>query len=170
MTAFAIMNSLNFIARSEQYKAAWVFTSAPLRLPGTVMGGAFKAMMVKYFLPFFICISTFVVITWGWPSLLDIILAFVNITLFSVLSMRISNRFLPFSQPEQMNDTNGRAVIRVMASFIVMGLLGVGHYLASFYLWLKIVFLVLSVILLWLLWDSYSKTTWNNLEGIEEHD
>ena len=162
MSSFVMISALNYLTMSDQYKAAWVYYSTPVKTPGNIMIGAFKAVLVKYFLPFFILISIFILYVWGASAVWDIILALVNVILFVSCMARVSYRQLPFSTAEQMKQGGGR----ILKSFIAMAIpatLGFGHYFALHLLWLKLVFLVLSCILLWLVWSSYAETTWSNV-------
>lgn len=168
LSSFSMMSALGYLAISDQYKAAWVYYSAPLAVPGRVMIGAFKALLVKYFLPFYIVISAFVLYMWGAGVLLDIVLAFANVTLFVSFVARVGQKHLPFSKAEQMKQGGGRIVKSLLGMFIP-AVLGAGHYFALHVWWLKCIFLALSAILLWLVWDSYANTTWQNVtKGAEE--
>ena len=159
MSSFVMITSLTYLTMSDQYKAAWVYYATPVEKPGKIMIGAFKALWVKYFLPFFIALSVFVLYVWGIPAIWDIVLALVNVTLFVSCMAYISYRNLPFSIMEQVKQSGNR----ILKSFLVMIIpmtLGFGHYFAIHLLWLKLVFLMLSSILLWLVWDSYANTSW----------
>ncbi len=194
LTTFVIMQAINYITMSEQYKAAWVYYATPVDKPGDVIAGAYRAMWVKYFMPFMAAISVFVLFIWGGSVLFDIILATVNITLFSVVIMRMSNRALPFSRKEQMKDSGFRTMVRVLGTMLLMGALWITHYGISnlFYLdkvvnntflsafisttWLtvlslvlKLVFLVLSSVFLWLVFDSLRNTDWKSLQKSEQY-
>jgi hypothetical protein len=157
-----ITQALNYLTVSDQYKAAWVYYATPTATPGRIMSGAFKAIWIKFFLPFWVIISVFVLYIWGAPSLIDILLAVCNMTLFAACMMRVAYRILPFSTKEQMNNAGNR-FLRVIMMLAVPGLLGFGHYLAVDMAWLKCIFLMLSAILLWLVWDSYANTSWDNV-------
>ena len=165
MSSVVVLQALSLMTTSEQHKASWIYYAAPVSEPGAVMSGAFKAMWVKYFLPFFITISAFVLVIWGVSSISDILLALVNVTLFAVAVTLVGNRKLPFSELDQVNAAGSR-FLRVMLSMIILGILGVGHYLAIRFhmMWLKVAILVLSSILLWLVWDSYAKTKWSDMK------
>lgn len=126
------------------------------------MIGAFKAIWVKYFLPFFIFLSVFILYVWGLPAVMDILLALVNVSLFVSCMARISYRHLPFSMAEQMKQ-GGSRIIKSFIVMIVPTVLGFGHFFALHLLWLKLIFMVLSAILMWLVWDSYSNTSWDNM-------
>lgn len=168
MTTFVIMQGLAYITMSDQYKAAWVYYSAPIEKPGEVILGAFKAMWMKYFLPFMFVIGAFTIYVWGTTKLLDIVLATVNITFFTVAQMYFSYRILPFSMKEQVKDNGVKTIIRVLLTFLLIGVLGVAHYLADVLWWLKLIFLVLTAILLWMFYDSLRNTPWNKLKTVED--
>jgi hypothetical protein len=160
-SAFVMVTALNYVAISDQYKAAWVYYSTPVDVPGRVMIGAFKAIWVKFFLPFFAVLSTFVLYVWGPGVIIDVILAVVNVTLFVSGMARINIMHLPFSIIEQTKQSAGK-VLKSMLAMAVLSIMGFGHFFCTqFHLgWLKIVFLILSSIMLWLVWSSYAATSW----------
>jgi len=163
-SSFVMINALNYLSMSDQYKAAWIYYAAPLATPGTVMIGAFKAVWVKFFLPFYLLLSVFIIYVWGPAAIWDILLAMVNVTLFLACIVRVTLRHLPFSIIEQTKQGGGR-IIKSLLAMSVSFVLGWAHYLtiATSLLWLKLLFLALSCILLWLVWTSYAATTWDSL-------
>jgi hypothetical protein len=167
LTGFVIMNAINYITTSEQYKAAWVYYSSPVEKPGNILGGMFKAIWFKYYFPFIAIIGSFVVYVWGFAKTIDVLLAMVNVTLYVVCMMRINNRILPFSMPELIRNSGGKAIMRVFFVFALMGGLGFGHYIAHFW-WLKLLFMALSSTFLWLVWDGYFNTDWDGIKKSEE--
>lgn len=167
MCSFVMLQALNYLTISDQYKASWVYYAAPLDKPGNIMIGAFKAIFIKYFLPFFSAVSIFVLAVWGPSAVLDVILALTNVTLFAACIMRVGFRRLPFSVMDQMQNASNRTV-RVLVSLIIPTSLGFGHYAALHLWWLKIVFLILSGILLWLVADSYANTEWAHMRKEEQ--
>ncbi len=168
MTSFVLLQALSYITISDQFKAAWVYRAAPVAKPGRIMSGAFAAVWTKFFLPFFLVVATFVLVRWGAPAILDVVLALANVTLFGLLSVRLGFRHLPFSMPEQLSNTGAKTFVRVLLVFLVPSILGAAHYLAGYFWWLKALFLVLSGVLLWLVADSYAGTSWEKLDRTEE--
>jgi ABC-2 type transport system permease protein len=166
-SSLVMVSAMTYMTMSEQYKAAWVYYSTPIEIPGRIMIGAFKALLVKYFLPFFIAIAAFVIYVWGALAIWDVLLAFVNVTLFVSMMARINFRHLPFSLMEQMKQ-NGSRILKTFFAMLMPITLGFGHYLAFHLLWLKLIFLVLSAIMLWLVWDSYANTSWANVIKSEQ--
>lgn len=169
MTSFVVMNLLVMLVQSDQYKASWIYYSSPIALPGEVMLGAFKAVWVKYFLPMFTIVSCFVIYVWGLKAILDVVLALINITLFAMGILRVAYRRLPFSAMEQMNE-KGNRFFKTMFIMILPTSLGFGHYLTTtnpWLWWMKWLFILLSSILLWLLWDSYKNTNWDQVKKVD---
>ena len=167
MSSIVMIQAFSFITISEQYKASWIYWAAPLQEPGAIMAGSFKVVWLKFFLPFFAVISVFVVIVWGLPAIVDVALALVNVTLFAASMARLSYRKFPFSQIDQTT-SGGSRFLRALVGMAIPGALGIGHYLALDMLWLKLLFLVLSAILLWLVWDSYAHTDWAVVKAGDE--
>jgi len=166
LCSFIVIQLLTMLVYSDQYKASWIYYSSPIAKPGDVMTGAMKAIWTKYFIPMYFLVSCFVLSIWGARAILDILLAFVNISLFAMCIMRVTYRRMPFSSMEQMKEKGSR-FFKSLFIMLFPFTLGFAHYLTDIsplLWWLKIVFLVLSAILLWLVWDSYKNTSWAELK------
>ncbi len=168
MAAFAMMQAMNYVNISDQYKAAWVYYSAPVENPGLILAGSYKALWIKFFLPFITVIGAFVVYVWGVHAIIDVILAAVNVTVFTACVARLNQRTLPFSIKEQMKTTGMKTFMRILSSFLLIGILGFSHYVASMFWWLEVLFIILSAIFLWLVWDSLKNTQWKDIYVAEE--
>lgn len=173
ITSFVILNAVSYMNITEQYKAAWVYYSSPLQTPGRLMGGAFKAMWVKYYFPFMAIVSLFVVSIWGAGALIDIALATVNVTVYVLIMMYVNNRYLPFSMPERVKSSTGKTIARMVFALVFMSTMGLAHYAVSG-LWewimvpLKLLLLILSGIFMWLIWNSYINTDWQKVKMAED--
>jgi ABC-2 type transport system permease protein len=166
MTAFVVTNLMTMMVATDQYKASWIYYSSPIARPGEVMSGAFKGLWLKYFIPMYTIVASFILIIWGKHIILDIILAFVNITVFALGILLISLRRLPFSSTEKMNEKGTRVMKSIFVMILPMSF-GFGHYwvcAVPWLWWMKLLFLALSSILVWLLWDSYQQTTWEQVK------
>ncbi|WP_276134568.1 hypothetical protein [Polluticoccus soli] len=169
MCALAMVQALNYISMSDQYKAAWVYYSAPIETPGEILAGSFKALWIKYFLPFISIIGLFVVWIWGPRAVWDVLLAMVNVSVFAICVLRLSHRIFPFSMAEQMKEKGGKGLVRVLFTFVLMGVFGFSHYLLILagFLWLKILVLILSSIFFWMVWESCKATDWKSMRAAE---
>jgi hypothetical protein len=168
MTSFIVMQLIAMTVFSDQYKASWIYYSAPVAKPGAVMAGALKGIWVKYFMPMFLLVSAFVLYVWGAQKLLDVLLALTNISVFGLLIVRVTYRRLPFSAMEQMNEKGNRFLKSLFIMFVPFAL-GFGHFWAAKtpFVWLRGLFLVLALILLWMLWDSYRNTSWEEVKKVD---
>ena len=162
MPAFALLHCMHYLPRSEQYKAAWVYYPAPLQTPGYVLAGAFKAIWVKYFAPYFLVIASFVLYIWGSRAAVDILLATVNVTLFALCMMYLTVRAFPFSITEEEKGTD--AGVRVLATLTLIGVLAAGHYMAVSLWWLKLTFAGTSLMLMQFVWLSYRGLGWEKIK------
>lgn len=171
MCSFVMLQAVYYITVSDQYKAAWVYYTAQVDKPGRIMAGGFKVVWVKYFLPFFVLVCLFVLYVWGAKVIPDILLALVNVTLFALIITYVAYRQLPFSILDQMN-SSGNKIVRSIISMILPFLLGGAHYAVLglpwlFSLMLRLLLLLLSCILLWVIWDSYATTSWDKMKSEE---
>ncbi|MBA3829278.1 MAG: hypothetical protein H0X33_10105 [Taibaiella sp.] len=166
LSSILVITAVTYLTVSDQYKAAWVYYAMPLDKPGKVMIGAFKAMWVKYLLPFLFIVSIAIVYIWGTGTILDIVLAVTNITMFAMVMLRVSFRNFPFSCPEQMSNS-GNKFMKIFVSLLVPAILGAAHYFALQFWWLKLILLGLSAMFLWLVADSYANTSWADMRKME---
>lgn len=165
MVSFVVMQSVSFLAMSDAYKAAWIYRTTPVVNPGALVLGGITAVWVKYILPFFLVISVVVLGVWGLHTLPDVLLAAFNIAVFGLLGLRMGNFYLPFSLPEKAEANRGaKNVVRIFFAFLIPMALGALHYLALKLLWLKLLFLALSGIFLWLIWTSLKEKSWAFLD------
>jgi hypothetical protein len=67
---------------------------------------------------------------------------------------------------EQMQQRGSR-IIKAIVAMLIPTALGFGHYAALNFPILKPIFLVLSCLALWLVWDSYRSTTWDDIKRVE---
>jgi len=167
MCSIVMLQAFAFVCFSDQYKASWIYWATPIQEPGAIMAGSFKVIWIKFFLPFFGLVSAFVLFVWGRAAILDVILALVNVSLFAVTMAMLQYRRFPFSKLDQSN-SKGSRFLRSLVGMLIPGALGFGHYIALDWPWLKLLFLVLSSILLWMVWDSYAHTSWAVVESDED--
>jgi hypothetical protein len=106
---------------------------------------------------------------WGVEKWFDALLALTNVTAFGVLAVRAGGRALPFSMAEKLKG-GGKTVVRVFIGLLIPTVLGLGHYMALSVPWLKVLFFVLAVALLWTVWAGLRETTWAELDALPEEE
>jgi len=83
---------------SDQYEAAWIYHALPFIKPGDIQKASLKAMIIKYGLPVFTPLAILVLLIWGPAVIDDIVLAFMNMVISSLVLAFISKSDLPFSR------------------------------------------------------------------------
>ncbi len=167
LSSFAMVTAITNVMYSDRYKAAWIFFAAPTKVPGEVLSGAIKAMLVKYFIPFYLAVSALAIYIWGSSVIMDLVLGLVNVILFGYIMGFIYLKRMPFSAPATVDAGSGR-FFRGMVILAVPGTIGFGHYAIRHWLpatspvmW---IFLVLSLALVWMVYSKYREMPWEKLE------
>lgn len=162
LTSFVLTTVLQHISMTEKYKASWIFYSAPLQNPGKILAGMFKAVIVKYYLPYFLFIGVFSLIFWGPQVLNDLILAFMVGIIYGLLIALFQVKGFPFSQPLNIKQT-GKVFIGLFILAIPIGL-GFLHFWAAKWeivIWISAAILTGAAALAF---SQYKKESWDSLE------
>jgi ABC-2 type transport system permease protein len=166
-SSLAMITAITNLAYSDKYKASWVYYSSPVAVPGQILTGAVKAMLVKYFVPFYMAVSALAVYIWGSGILPDLLLGIVNVTLFGAFMGFIYLKKMPFSKEFNTGEGTGR-FMKGLFILLIPGIIGTGHYLirrllpgSQVLIWVA---LVLSGILVWVVYDRYRELSWAELD------
>jgi hypothetical protein len=161
-SSFILITALGQLSYSEKYKAAWLFSIAPLETPGKVISGAVKSVIVCFYLPIVIFFSIVGLALAGPAILPNLILVCFNILTISSLIAYFTLRDLPFSVSAQ-NATKGRTFVKSMITMIIPLILGGIHWFIFDYLWAVAILAVLAVIASWMVMDSIRNLTWDKI-------
>lgn len=147
---------------SDNYRAAWVYGSAPIETPGDVLSGSLKALIVKLLLPFYTLISGYILYRYGLDKISDVLLAFSNSLVMLLSTSLLSIRFMPFSvEPDALKQNN---TARGLLTSLILGIVGFSHYgltILPYGTWIALPF---SVALFLILLHQYKKTAWNRIQ------
>ena len=128
--------------------------------------GAFKACVTKYFFPFYLLISVIILLAWGPGALLDIVLALSNVMVIALLMSLVTQKTLPFSQAWE-NQNKGSNFTQGILTLVAAGAIATAHYfLVDKQWWIGPVFLIVSLVILWYAYRSYSGLEWKDLKDI----
>ena len=160
--SFMLMSAVTYITVSEKFKAGWIFHVSPIEVPGKIMSGAVKAMIVQYYIPVFIAFSILGLALTGISVLPNLLLGFFNMMVVNMLMSYIFMNALPFSKsPESIS--KGRTFIRSLLTMSVPVMIGIVHYFVFDLIWAVLFFSLLSAIALWLIADGIKKISWAKL-------
>ncbi|MEO8886553.1 MAG: hypothetical protein ABI367_10860 [Mucilaginibacter sp.] len=163
LTTFVLSTILQNVSQSAKYKSAWVYYTLPIDQPGKILAGMYKAIIVIYFIPYYLIISIATLVIWGPSTFNDILLAFTINIVYGMLMALFMVKGLPFSKPIMVKAGGGKMII----SLIILGFmfaLGAGHaFIAK---WEMVVWLLIIPMLLinWLMFTQYKKQTWDAIE------
>lgn len=162
-SSFVFLTAISNLMYSDKHRAAWIYYAAPLASPGQLLMGAFKATLVKFFVPFYGVVAAFTLFTWGIKTLPDLALGFINVVLINLVFALVFLRKLPFSAEQNIKQSAG-TFLRGLMTLIIPGGIGFGHFLVAGELWLVGLFALLSIAAFYLVYMKYRETSWARLE------
>jgi ABC-2 type transport system permease protein len=148
---------------TDDYKASWIFQSAPLKEPGYLLIGTMKSIFLRFFVPMYAATSLLVLLIWKANALIDLIFGFCASLLLILIMGVIAEKHLPLSlQPSVRNQ--GGSMARAIITFLILAVVGGGHYLLAkfdFILWIACpVFIIVS----WMILKLFKKLKWEDIE------
>ena len=159
LPVFIASGALYLIPYYENFAAGWIYQAAPLHKPGSLISGGLKAIIVKFFLPFFVLMFAISLYVWGWRIIDDFALGFFNdIFIFYLLTV-ISDYILPFSQKPAVKQQAGKFA-RAMLQMLMIGSLVGLHYLALKVSWLPVLLVILPATGIYLLQKKLTNISW----------
>ena len=161
---FSISAAVSLIAFNENFAASWVYISRPLKQPGSLISGALKMLLVKFFAPIIFILFVFSYYVWGYKIIDDFVLGiFNNILVFLIIS-HVGKSYLPFSMQPNVNQQSGK-FIRVFIQMAIIGSLVGLHYLALKVWWLVIVLVPFSVAGCYFLFRTVQNYSWQKISS-----
>jgi hypothetical protein len=169
MFSLLLLTAIGQLPYSEKFKASWMYYTTPVAQPGRILAGMLKAILVRFYLPFILVSIIAAVALFGWIALPNFLLGTSNVILVTLVAVYGGHKLLPFSTYEN-KAMKGGSFIRALFRLIIIGVFPVLHYF-SFGIWpLLLIFLALSVIANWMLYDSISKFTWQQVKTSNEFE
>ncbi len=161
MLMYPITAALMNLKSSPQYKAAWVYETAPYQIKGQVRLGAGWAIFVGYYLPAFLiwgCLALIVTKGALWGNLL---LAGINAAVLFLFQVLLLSKEMPASiAPEDQKAQKQQGFFRTILIMLLSVAIGAVHIflLASFFWWALLLLAGIGLALCWLLWGKIATT------------
>lgn len=160
---FTLATPLLSIFFSEKYEATWIYYALPIDKPGELLVGGIKAILSKFFLPFYILITIAGSLFWGPMIIFDFILGFFNILLLSTVLIYFNFRKLPFSDT-WANQSKGASVQTNIMTMIFGSMLGGIHYLIHNMPLIMAGLTVVSALCFALVLRNYRRLSWAEMK------
>ena len=161
---FTISAAVSLIAFNENFAASWVYISRPLKLPGSMITGALKMLLVKFFTPIIIVLFTFSYYVWGYKIIDDFVLGIFNSILVCLIIAHVGKSYLPFSMQPNINQQSGKFIQIFLQIAIIGSLVGL-HYLALKIWWLVAVLVPFSAAGCYFLFRTIQNYSWQKISG-----
>ncbi len=150
LCALLLPTILMMMKYSGAYKGAWIYQVMPIKNIAPVYKGTIKAMVVKLMLPILLLQSGIFMLIFGTRIALDLVIVFLNISLFMIMSFKMIKKGLPFSEPFAIaNQSEGMILLPLMLMLSVFA--GI-HFACSFSLVTRLMLSLVLIALNILLW------------------
>lgn len=156
---FSISSAIMLIAFNENFTASWVYLSSPLRLPGSLISGSLKSLLVKFFLPIFVLLFGFSFYVWGYTIADDFIFGFFNNILIFLLTAHFNSSYLPFSMQPNVKQQTGKFV-KVFLQLVIVGALVGLHYVALMLPWMVAALIPFSAVGCYFMFKTIQQYKW----------
>lgn len=163
LSTFIISSILQHISFSEKFKPAWVYYALPIKQPGKILSGMFKAVVTLYYLPYCLVLGAVSIIIWGPQVINDLILAFFIGLIYGILMALFMVKGLPFSKPVMVKQSGGRIVTSLLITSFIAAV-GFGHYFLARWEMLIWALAALAIIIYCIMLYYYKRQTWENIE------
>ncbi len=144
------------ISTSENWKASWIFWSAPVQKPSGLFWGAAKLFLLRYLVPFFVLVWAILLLKISPVHALWVTLFNFVVSLDYFMFLALFNTKYPLSRPFERGQSNMRFLITVLfiPVFAVAG--GVEYFVFRFpsYFFPALIILLLALVILWK-WADY---------------
>ena len=157
--AFSITQQLGY---SDEPKSSWFYRSLPLSSPGQILIGAFKSVMVKFYIPTITIIGSFCLYVWGIQVLDDLIFGALSIFLVTSLLYSWQNPQFPFSVERNTQDMGGNFV-KGLLLMLSGGFLGGLHYGLSFIPYSLFAAIPILILLLYFNLKAFRNISWQKI-------
>ena len=166
MSSLGLMTIATTIAYSDDFKAAWIYYALPIKRPGEILSGSFKAQMFKFFIPFFTIYAAIILFIWGFKVVDDLVFGLFNILLFSLTNLILDKPKLPFSEMATGNSQGGNSAFMIVSMLIFMVIGGV-HFLLTRIPYAVAIAVPFQLLALYFLLKSYKEITWKKVHLAE---
>ncbi len=157
-----LYSSLHIIPFNQNYEAAWIYKTAPLKQPGQIILGMLKSLFVKFFMPFYGLFFLLSLYIWGPNILDDFIYGLLNSIFLIIFITLINDIFLPFSLKPDVKKQAGKFIKIIFQSVAVGTLIGL-HYLVLKINYLQLLLMPVWVIGILILIKRLKNLSWNKI-------
>ncbi len=161
-----LVSALGQITMHDKFKAAWIFFTTPVDVPGKIVSGAVKASIAQFFFPVALVIIIVLVSVAGIGILPNAVFGMSNAVLITSISAYFSANKLPFSSPPNLKESRG--MLRVFTTMIPGAALAFLHYSLYNITPVIIILTFMSAGAAWMIFDAIKKYSWQKVQSTYE--
>ncbi len=165
-SSFILISAIGQLRYSEKYKAAWLFMITPVDLPGRLISGALKSVIVCFYFPVIVVITLLGLFLIGPAIIPNLMLGCFNVIAVSTLMTYLNLRQLPFTVSMQ-DAPKGQTMIRNLFATLLPLIAGVCHWFIFDYLWAIGLLAILAIIASWMIMDSIKNLGWDKIVNFD---
>ncbi|MFL0247110.1 hypothetical protein [Candidatus Clostridium stratigraminis] len=162
LSALFNVSYVSIITRSESYKAAWIYRTAPIISPSDIYRAGVKTVIVKYSIPVLLLQSVVFIAFCGVSILPNIIVILINMFLITLISLNINKKELPFSK-EMLTVSQGQTG-KGFLTLAIVAAVGLTHFGISHFTYGSLILGILCLSALILLWKYTFDFGWSRVE------
>lgn len=140
------------IKYSATYKGAWIYKALPIKETAPIFHGTLKAFLVKLFLPLYLLEAFIFIAIYGSRIIPDLLIVFINMLIFIIVSFMAYPKALPFSEPFGVTQSES-GIISFLLFFILAALAGI-HILCTFFPISIYIYMLIAIIVTFILWKK----------------
>jgi ABC-2 type transport system permease protein len=163
LPVMVVQVALREVTYSDDFKASWIYLSAPLQKPGELLLGKVKAVFIKLIVPIYVLISIIILFIWGVSSIDDILIGLINNALITMVIASIGDKYLPLSVPSTAKTESGNLARGILTMFC-MAIPGLIHYWLNTFTWPLIILVPFQFLLIYWLVKQYRNTSWTQIK------
>lgn len=156
---FIIQTAFTEIIYSDDFKASWIYYTAPIDKPGEILSGMLKAIFIKLFVPVYLGVSALIIFIWGPSVIDDLLLGFVNCFIILLCMALIGTKYLPLSMSPSVRGQSGNFV-RAFLSMLLMAIPGLLHWALTNVPYSVLICLPIQIMIAFFLLRWYQATAW----------
>lgn len=149
-----VVSVVPFMVFSANYKAAWIYNVAPINNnTKDIYKGSLKALFINLITPIFLVISSIFLYIFKWRILVDIIIVYFSIMLFTKIIFNIMNESLPFSEVFSISRQREN-FMGMMGGYMVIGVFAGLHFASTKIIYGPYIYLCLIIIGNKIIWNK----------------
>ncbi|MHB1627222.1 MAG: hypothetical protein ACYCVB_02420 [Bacilli bacterium] len=152
VSAMMIPSVVLMLRYSGQYRAAWVYRTAPVQSVAAIFKGTIKAFLMRLFLPIYLVESVVFVAIFGIHIIPDLVVACLSMLLYAVICLQFTRTSLPFSEPFQVVQQSQRYVGLLL--LLLIGVFAAIHFVFTLIPFGVYIYMFLLVLLNGAVWGA----------------